>query len=43
MDKVMHKLVEIVLSKKAKRVSLFWGACYLVGHVMGSFIGNIVK
>lgn len=43
MDKVMYKLVEIVLSKKAQKVYLFLIACYFVGYVMGSFIGNIVK
>lgn len=31
MDKVMHKLVEIVLSDKAMKVYLFWLSAILLG------------
>jgi len=37
----MDKLVKIVLSENAKKVYIFWIACYFLGHMIGKFIGGI--
>lgn len=39
----MEKLVKNVLSEKAQKVYLFWIACYFLGHMIGHFIGNIIR
>jgi hypothetical protein len=38
----MNKLVEIVLSEKAKKIYLFFIACYFLGHMIGSLIGYMI-
>lgn len=39
----LNKLVEIVLSEKAKKTYIFFIACYFLGHMIGSFIGYMIK
>ncbi len=39
----MDKIVKIVLSEKAQKAYFFWIACYFLGHMIGMFIGGIIK